>query len=205
MKRLICFAVAEEQRFFQPYPDDVILVTGMGAYAAERALKKSLLDVRPDLIVAAGFAGGLNPDLVLGQVVLDDREGRLAGNLNARVASGSLFEGRIHSSSRVLVSPYEKSKCRSETHADAVDMESESIRRIASEKGIAMIALRAISDTAHEMLPLDFNRFMTPDGGMRFGRLMTHLLLHPAKIPSLIGFQRKVKIAARTLGEALNF
>jgi adenosylhomocysteine nucleosidase len=203
MKRLICFAVSDEKRFFQPAPDDKVLVTGMGARAAEAALRKSLKDNRPELIVAAGFAGGLNPQLTLGQVVLDDRQGAAAARINARKDSALIVTGIIFSSARVLITPEEKGKCRSETHADAVDMESETIRRIAGEQGIPMIALRSISDTVHEMLPLDFNQFMTPQGGMRFGRLIAHLMFHPGKIPSLLRFQKRVSIAARELAKAL--
>ena len=204
MKRLICFAVSDEKRFFQPAPNDTVLVTGMGARAAETALRKSLADSRPDLIVAAGFAGGLNPELTLGQVVLDDREGNLAACINARRDPEIFVSGNISSSARVLITPGEKGEYRSETHADAVDMESETIRRIAGEQGIPMIALRVISDTAQEALPLDFNPFMTPQGGMRFGRLIFHLMLHPGKVPSLIRFQKRVSIAARELAKALS-
>jgi len=175
----------------------------MGARAAETALRKSLADSRPDLIVAAGFAGGLNPDLTLGQVVLDDREGGMAARIKGRKDSEPIVAGSIFSSARVLITPDEKEKCRSGTRADAVDMESKTIRRIAGEQGIPMIALRAISDTAHETLPLDFNQFMTPQGGMRFGRLIVHLMLHSGKIPSLIRFQKRVNIAARELPKAI--
>jgi len=202
MKRLICFAVSDEKRFFQPGPEDMVLVTGMGARAAETALRLSLSGSRPDLIVAAGFAGGLNPELTLGQLVLDDRAGEVAARINDRKDSSLFFSGTIYSSPRVLITPDEKDICRSETKADAVDMESETIRRIAGEQGIPMIALRAISDTAQEALPLDFNQFMTPQGGMCFGRLIAHLMLHPGKIPSLIRFQKRVIIAARELAKA---
>ena len=56
MKRLICFAVSDEKRFLQPAPDDTVLVTGMGARAAEVAVGNSLEGYRPDLIVAASSA-----------------------------------------------------------------------------------------------------------------------------------------------------
>jgi hypothetical protein len=60
-----------------------------------------------------------------------------------------------------------------------------------------------ILDTAGEDLPLDFNRLMTPDLRMSYGRLACALLVSPEKIGALLALQRRSKAAAEALARAL--
>jgi adenosylhomocysteine nucleosidase len=202
VKALVCFAVAQEKQYFRTLGDVQVLVTGMGAGAAASALTKSLEASRPSFIIAAGFAGGLNPELKLGQVILDDA-GCTEHGLNL-LGNNSFFRGKIHSSSKVVVTPEAKARLREDSNADAVDMESESIRLVAKNHGIPMVAIRVISDAFDTSLPLDFNQFMNDKGGMRHGRLVCHLIRHPGKVAKLMSFQRKIQHAAQKLGEHLN-
>ena len=202
MKALVSFAVAQEKQHFLAPEDVHVLVTGMGAEAAASVLAKSLAVLKPSLIIAAGFAGGLHPDLKLGQIILDDA-GQPTHGLNLS-KSNALFRGRIHSASKVVVTPEAKALLRETSKADAVDMESASVRLVAEQHGIPMVALRVISDAYDESLPLDFNQFMNGKGGMRYGRLVYHLLRHPGSVPKLIRFQGRVQYASQQLGESLN-
>lgn len=202
MKALVCFAVSQEKRYFLAPKDIQVLVTGMGAKAASSALTKSLEILKPPLIVAAGFAGGLSPELKLGQVIMDDA-GHIEHGLEPP-GNDTVFRGKIHSASKVAVTPNSKARLRETTNADAVDMETESIRLIAKEHGIPMVAIRVISDPYDESLPLDFNQFMSDEGRMRYSRLAYHIIRHPSSVPKLMKFQRKVQYAAQKLGENLN-
>lgn len=202
MKALVCFAVVQEKQYFRAPNDVHVLVTGMGAEAAAQILAKSLETQKPSLIIAAGFAGGLNPELKLGQMILDDA-GQTGYGLNL-TGNQTWFRGKIHSVSEVAVTPQAKAQLRESSHADAVDMESASIRLIAEQYGIPMLALRVISDAYDESLPLDFNQFMNPKRGMRYGSLAYHILRHPGTIPKLIQFQKKVQYASQQLGKNLS-
>ena len=70
---LVCFAVKEEAKFFDPIvrarKDLRLLLTGMGPRNAERAISVALQRERPNLVLSAGFAGGLRPGLPGGAVV----------------------------------------------------------------------------------------------------------------------------------------
>ena len=195
MKCLVCFAVAQEKRNFRVPSDVQVLVTGMGAVAASSCLTSALETARPELIIAAGFAGGLNPELTTGQIILDDADCP-AHDLDFSQVQ-SLFRGSIYSESKVLITPEDKAQVREETRADAVDMESASIRLLAKQHGITMVSLRVISDAFDESLPINFNQFMTENGGMRFGSLMLHIARHPGIIPELLQFQRKAQFAGK--------
>lgn len=202
MKALVCFAVAQEKQYFHAPESVHALVTGMGAPAAACNLARTLEVEHPGLIIAAGFAGGLNPELKLGQVILDDADLQEHGlNLSG---PAELFHGKIHSASKVMVTPSEKASLRKESEADAVDMESSAIRSIARSHRIPMIALRVITDPYNEALPLDFNQFMNSTGSVRYGRLAFHLLSNPSTVSGLIQFQKKLEYAAQQLGATLN-
>lgn len=202
MRALICFAVAQEKHFFRAINGIQVIVTGMGAKAAEESLTSSLRDIKPQMIIAAGFAGGLNPDLKLGQLIFDSaQQDKFALKLSSLP---NMFCGRIHSDSKVIVSPEAKAQLRKKTNADAVDMESASVRLIAKRHGIPMVSIRVISDPYDESLPLDFNLFMNERGGMHYGKLAFHLIKHPGTVINLVQFQKKVQFAARRLGESLH-
>ena len=202
MKALVCFAVAQEKQYFHARESVHAVVTGMGASAAGRTLARLLEVDHPRLIIAAGFAGGLNPELKLGQMILDDSDLSEHGlNLSGPAA---LFHGKIHYASKVMVTPFEKASLRKESNADAVDMESSAVRSIARSHRIPMVALRVVTDPYNESLPLDFNQFMDTAGNMRYGRLAFHLLRNPSTVSGLAQFQKKLKYAAQQLGKTLN-
>ena len=79
MSTLVCFALREEAAPFRKMvtarPDVSILITGIGRKNAENAVREFLAGgvgtlAPPELVLTCGFAGGLNPDLKLGDVVV---------------------------------------------------------------------------------------------------------------------------------------
>ena len=63
--------------------------------------------------------------------------------------------------------------------------------------------MRVISDTAHEDLPLDFNKLSKPDKSIHFGKLFLAIAKSPKKIPQLMQLQKKTKFAAERLAGVL--
>jgi adenosylhomocysteine nucleosidase len=153
------------------------------------------------LVLTCGFAGGLNPDLKLGDVVFEvhSPESKVESQLRAAGAKPAKF----FCADRVATTVAEKKKLRAETGADAVEMESAAIHAICAERGIACITVRVISDTADKDLPLDFNALAKPDKNLDYGKLFLAIAKSPGKVGALMELQKKTKFAAEQLAAVL--
>lgn len=200
---LVCFAVKEEAApFLKRLPAGVeILVTGMGKAATERAMKAALDKHNWTLVLTCGFAGGLNPALRPETVVFDAPPDF---PLHRALLEVGAVAARFHCADRVAVTAMEKETLREQTGADAVEMESDIIRRLCHERGLPSATVRVISDAAHEDLPLDFNKLVRPDGKIHLGKLSGTILRRPHKIPALVALGTRTKSAAARLASVLH-
>lgn len=203
-KTLICFAVDHEagpfRRHARAFPEVRIIVTGMGIQNARSGLVSALQGNSFSAVITSGFAGGLNPALPLGAVVFDADAGfTLIGSLKAAGA----IPGRFLCAERVMATAGEKKRAWAATHLDAVEMESGVIRELCRGRGIPSATVRVISDVADQDLPIDFNRFMTPDQRIDYVRLVWALARSPAKVPRLLRFAGESRAATRQLAKVL--
>ncbi|HEY0550741.1 MAG TPA: hypothetical protein VGF13_14140 [Verrucomicrobiae bacterium] len=175
------------------------LLTGMGAPNAERAVRDALKTVQPRRVFTCGFAGALNPALQIGDVVFAKVSPGIAQRLQSAGAKQVVFA----CAERVMITAAEKCALRAQTDADVVEMESAIIERVCREAGVECVTLRAISDTAHENLPLDFNALMTSDQKLDPAKLALKILRRPQKIPPLLRLGKNSSIAAENLGKVL--
>ena len=177
-----------------------LVVTGMGPENARVAAAQAIAAFSPSAVWTCGYAGGLNSELKLGEVVFEaDR----AFPWTAALVQKGARLGRLVTTAKVATSRAEKGVLRQQSGADAVDMESAIIRALALERGIPSATVRVISDTAAEDLPLDFNALSTTDGGLDPWKMAWVLLSSPGKIPCLIRFGKTTANAAKCLAEAL--
>lgn len=176
-----------------------IWVTGMGRRKA-LAVAEAVLTEEIEWVVTSGFAGGLDPALATGTIVHE-----LDPGFPLRLPSNpQICAGRFHLAESVAASAAAKAALRSATGTDAVDMESQAIRDLCGIRGVASATIRVISDAANEDLPLDFGALMTPDQRIDFPKLAWTLLKSPGKIPSLIGFSRRLGRASTALATTLD-
>jgi len=203
MSTLISFALKEEAAPFQKIaankPGLSVLITGIGRQNAEKSLREFLAGAVPHLVITGGFAGGLNPDLKIGDIVFESSDDHLRSKLSAAGAKPA----KIFCADQVAITVAEKKKLRDETGADAAEMESAAIQAICAERGIPCATVRVISDTANEDLPLDFNALAKPDKNPDYGRLFLAVAKSPGKIGALMELQKKTKFAAERLAEIL--
>ena len=210
---LICFALKEEAAPFRKIAagkvaaeQAAILLTGIGRRNAEKSVREFLATNSPKLVLTCGFAGGLNPDLKLGDVVfeLSDSEIRNPQSAirNSLLAAGAK-PAKFFCANRIAVTVAEKKKLRDETSADAVEMESEAIHAVCRERGIPCATVRVISDTANEDLPLDFNQLAKPDMSLDYGKLALAIAKSPGKIGALLRLQKNCRFAAEQLAAVL--
>jgi len=207
---LVCFAVEEEMKFFAPHRSGgeaiqlattfQVWLTGIGRKNAAENIRKAIARMRPERVITAGFAGGLNPALKCGTVVYDqDFDAGFGPDLEDLGAVPAKF----HCLRRVAITAEEKAALWRETGADVVEMESSVIRTICREFRIPSATIRVISDDATQDLPLDFNALMTSEDRINYLKLLGAVLSRPGRIPKLIEFQQQTIGAARKLGAVL--
>jgi nucleoside phosphorylase len=170
-------------------------------------------------VLTCGFAGGLNPDLKLGDVVFETEfffsrsrgdETQTNQNLetpyvvsyNKIVAAGAK-PAKFFCAERIATTVAEKKKLRAESGADAVEMESAAIHAVCRERGIPCATMRVISDTANEDLPLDFNALAKPDMNLDYGKLAWAIARSPGKIGALLKLRKQTRFAAERLAVVL--
>lgn len=192
--------------------DVSILLTGIGRVNAERSVQGFLRNNSPQQVFTCGFAGGLDPQLQIGDVVFEvpltpsDGEkvsGRRGVGLASQLLAAAAKPARFFCADRIATTAAEKQKLRATTQVDAVEMESEVIHLVCQEQGIPCATVRVISDTSHEDLPLDFNQLSNPDQSLNFGKLVLAIVKSPGKIPALLRLQKQTSFAANQLATKL--
>ena len=223
LKTLVCFALKVEAAPFRKIaagkPGISVLITGIGRRNAEISVRDFLAASSTELVLTCGFAGGLNSDLKLGDVVFEVANAPLAPSLSppggervsARTGEGLSSKllaagakpAKFICADRIATTIAEKKKLRGETGADAVEMESAAIHAVCREHGISCATVRVISDTANEDLPLDFNVLARPDHSLDYRKLFLTIAKSPGKIGALMRLQKKTKFAAERLAAVL--
>jgi len=135
----------------------VLLETGMGAGASRAALERLELGSPLTLVISTGFAGGLQPRIAPGDLLIDPRE--LPPGLESaarRIAASAgipLHVGRIVSVDSPLTEPEGKRSLGAATQGAGVDMESEAVRGWAVERRAPFASVRAVFDAMDDRLP----------------------------------------------------
>jgi adenosylhomocysteine nucleosidase len=205
MSTLVCFALKEEAAPFRKIAAGrtgvEILIVGIGRANAEKSVRKFLEANSPAQVFTCGFAGGLNPDLKVGDMVFEIQNAKF--KIENQLAAAGAKPVKFFCADRIATTVAEKRKLRDETGADAVEMESAAIQDICAEKKISCVTLRVISDTAHEDLPLDFNALAKADKSLDFGKLFLAIAKSPGKIGALMALQKMTRFAAERLAQVL--
>src|SRR5262249_49853791 len=136
----------------------VALAIGMGGDA-----RRALAEHRPSFVVSCGFAGGLDPALSTGDLVLATGVRNASGALLAapeaprKVAAAALEGSRLLQGELLCPPTVAGAAGENRAHggpgARAVDMKSYGVAQGASEAGVPWVALRAILDPVDSALP----------------------------------------------------
>lgn len=176
--------------------------TGVGAESCNTRIAAFLQEHRPAKLVSSGFAGGLDPALQVGDVVV--AANFCSPEMLAKASLQQIFQGAMTTEKHVAETVAEKAALFSQTGASAVDMETAIIFGQCSQRGIPMLSLRGISDSAADDLPVSFSIwFDAAKQKPRVGALLWELATHPAKIPRFAKFVRGISLARARLTEAL--
>jgi adenosylhomocysteine nucleosidase len=187
----------------------LLALSGIGR-AAAAAAAQALVDAGVSALMTFGMAGGLDPKLKPGSVVIPcellSSEGARyvacrAWREQVAAAVGRLCavtQGNLLTSSCAIETPADKAAAFRNTGAAAVDMESAAVAEIAAKHNLPFIAVRVIVDTAADMLPRAVVA-ASRAGRVQFARLIGGLILAPREIPSLLRLAQRYRIAMRSL------
>lgn len=107
--------------------------------------------------------------------------------------------GAILGLDRVVSSPQEKADAFARSGALAIDMESHHVARAASEHRLPFIAIRAISDQAHEALPTIMASFVDMEGRTKMSAVLAALILGRVSLGELLRAGRASRGAHQSL------
>ena len=199
--------------------DTLLVQTGMGKERAENATRFILEHYPVTAIISTGFAGGLAPELKIGDVVVcselhyvpraEHEEQGLEPfapdacllSLASQEPGDSATRFCLGSGVTVLQldsSPQKIQELRDTSHARIVDMESYWIARIALARQIPFIAIRSISDTMQQGVQ-PFDQILAADGKLLWKKAVLCFLLHPHYLMNVFTLFRNTRPAKRNL------
>lgn len=206
----IVTALEMERRWIGSTDDSVFIdVGGIGRSRAEAAAAR-LLNRGASALVSFGIAGGLDPSLEPGTVVVPevvieasgDRKQTDAGwrhRLLTRISRGvSTSSGPILHAEEVVTTPAHKRELHDRWDAVAVDMESVGVARVAEDAGVPWLVVRAVGDAADHELPRPVTRVSDAGGRLRIAAILG-LALQPGLWPALITLGRANAAAGRSM------
>src|SRR5437764_5092599 len=132
-----------------------VIHTGVGKKACRESMEIILRRERFEYLISAGFAGALEKDLRVGNLLVSENfsSSELLASPQLTLADEGTFLGKLMTVPRMIEAIAERESLNKKTGAAAVDMETEVLAEICAAHDLPMLSVRSISDTASEPFP----------------------------------------------------
>ncbi len=192
----------------------IIVEAGMGFKNATAAVEKLVQEAHLDLLVSAGFCGGISAELRVGDVVvataltivsateLEDVPVEMAEACRKLVGE-RLFGGLFVSTSAIMQKAQLAALLPSGSPCPVVEMESAAIARVAKANGIPFAGIRSVSDPFDEELSFSLDEFCDDRMRIRIPKVLLTIVRKPRIIPQLLRLARNSRLAADSLSRAM--
>jgi adenosylhomocysteine nucleosidase len=197
--------IDHEGREFIFYESDyaVAVCGGIGAQAARHAAEAAIAKYSPEILISAGVAGALVPELRIGETifpstVIDTQDGsRHQTAIHNAALGGSSLARTVLASYPEIASVAQKQQLARSYGAHAVDMEAAAVARAAHTHHLNFLAIKAISDESDFELP-EMSRFIR-DGKFRTKPFIVHVAVRPWLWLKVIRLARNTQLASHSL------
>ena len=176
---------------------------GGGTPAGAEAAACRLIDAGVTALISFGLAGGLDPALrpgavivpwaVLSDGVMSQADAALGGPFGGLTAH-TILGGRA-----IAEDAPAKRRLYAATQAHAIDLESGAVAATAKAHGLPFIVIRAICDPAERDLPPAALIALGPRGAIGAWRVLRSVVGNPRQIVGLLALARDARLARRAL------
>ncbi len=181
----------------------VAVCSGMGPEYGRRAAQAIVAKYSPELLISAGVAGALVPELHVGDtvfpaVVIDAGDGSRHETAikDAALVKSPLARTILVSSPQVAGAVQKKQLAKSYA-AHIVDMEAASVARAAQVHNLPFLAVKAVSDEVNIEVA-ELNRFIS-NGQLQTTLFILYLIPRPWLWWKIIRLARNTKLASENL------
>ncbi len=180
---------------------------GGGWPAGAAAAAAKLIDDGAVALVSFGLAGGLQPGLAPGAVLVPRAVLTAEQRLNCDSALLEFLGGAetdtIYAGATIAAAVAEKAGLWALTGAAAVDLESGAVAQVAVARGVPFAVLRAVADPAGRDLPPAALLALDAAGRIKLGAVLASVARRPGQIAGLIGLAADAGRARRALQRRL--
>lgn len=193
--------LAAEARLLRQFDAMVAIGGGTAAGAADTA--RRLAEAGATGLVSFGFAGGLDPALRPGSILVP---GSVIANGARIVADSALSQALggptphlLFGSDHVVATKAEKRLLWQQTGCSAVDVESRAVAAVAGYRRLPFAALRAVCDPAWHALPPAAMNALDACGVIEVRQVIASLAARPWQLPLLLALARDALAARQAL------
>jgi adenosylhomocysteine nucleosidase len=196
-------STTDQEHTFHESNYAVAVCGGIGAESARRAAEAVIAKYSPDLLISAGVAGALVPDLKVGATifpatVIDSQDASRHETVIQHAHVGNTAVGRtILITYPEVATVAQKQQLAKSYGAHAVDMEAAAVARAAQSHNLPFLAVKAISDDLNFEIP-EMSRFIRA-GQFNTARFALHIAIRPWLWLRVFRLARNTRIASENL------
>ncbi len=199
----------------------LVVQSGIGKKRARGVLEQVMDTYSPALVISCGFAGGLNADLKLGDILIADRVIDVAYNSNgddfaikapetlnskeflkakemSNEFSFGVYSGPLITSDVAICDPKNKKELGDQNSALGVDMETSALLRTTNKQSIPLVSIRVISDTVDQELA-NFSPCFDENGNVSKMKAGWYILTNPSLIPMAMSLKSQMPVAVKNM------
>jgi adenosylhomocysteine nucleosidase len=205
-------------RFSLAESDACLIASGMGPANGAAAVQTLIEVAEPSIIINFGFAGAVTKGPAVGDLVVAEhllhyhdalfsiQEGLAQTAMETSAQLQTSAKGRFHvyrstfiTAAQIIEKQGLIGLLPKSCNYPVLDMETAAVAKVATEAGIPLMAVRAISDAADEELGFSLDAFTDEKMQLRMGKILGTIMRKPWIIPQLLRLAKNTKIAGANL------